>query len=491
MLSFYKNRVSSPPGYLSRIVAGEERRNKRAPRGRLTSWGVYYFISLWILKAQFKLPPADSLSMVQPIGTEREIAGVIVFLANLCFITVPYFFLRRSLTSASPAIIWVSHVTMVFYSACAREVASPQERMRMFSYALWQMGERFGGSGLLLFNLPLGRIPMRKFSTTIFYRWLKSQLRFLPEGVRYIGNGKLVGVVIQGTRRGSTGWIWILDIFSEEIEIVGVRGRPGFIFATTRPDTYVVGVDNRVRSARIKGGRLDWTNHLDVVLPLVEGETINDAIAYGDMLIVGTKDMLFLAGKRQDQQGSLFLIRDKTESKLLAGQGCSNCKWVVKVGSQLVLWDINTPDQQVKRWNLTDRRLESPATIVDFRGTKLYPDGGKPCPGGKSAVIALFAPAPTKPKRGLAVQVSLDPQGSTKWEDLLEAEWEITNASQVTNVEFIPGVNPTDNLRLVMSTAAENMTKRQMDEYFHSGFLFVGETDFPADLLPQPVLFTL
>jgi sugar lactone lactonase YvrE len=313
---------------------------------------------------------------------------------------------------------------------------------------------------------------MQEFSTDVLFRPTASELRFLPEGPYPYGEGQLSWVSIQHGLGSTVGAINVFDFASGSNSTHGLPGRPGFAFPTDQESTFVVGCERHVGLFNIATG--EWSPMSDELEAGVTGTILNDGVAFSGGLVFGAKDLTF-----SEKKAGLYLWRrsDREFVKLLSDQVCSNGKIVVGAGDQVTLLDIDTPTKSVVRYELdvSTGQLSEAEVVLDLNSREDFPDGMIATPDGSGVIIAFYNPH----DRGVGqcVQFSLE-TGEP------DAVWKTENAPRVT----CPQLMTIDgSVKLVLTTAIEDMSAEMLDRHSNSGCLFVGETEF--DSLPETPVF--
>jgi sugar lactone lactonase YvrE len=249
-----------------------------------------------------------------------------------------------------------------------------------------------------------------------------------------------------------------------------LSGRPGFAFPTDDTQKFIVGVDKHIELVDITSGDVTvLTDDIDVG---VENTLINDAIAFAEGIVFGSKDLEFATNKA----GLYFWkFSDRQLCQLRDDQLCSNGKVITRSGKNWSLFDIDTPTQQVVRYELDTNQgtLSEAEVVLDFTDGEIFPDGMVATPDGKSLIVAFYNPAAAQ--YGVARQFSIET-------GVVQAEWQTAKAPRVTCpllLETAAGV------KLVLTTAIEDMSAEMYAQHPNSGSLFVGETIFEnvADLV--------
>jgi len=299
-------------------------------------------------------------------------------------------------------------------------------------------------------------------------------LRFLPEGPVPLENGRCSWVGIQHGLDATVGSLNLLEIESQRNESFELPGRPGFAFPTEQAGTFVVGCERSLGLFKLQDG--SWQPFCNNVDHDVEGTIINDGWVYEDNLIFGTKDLQFATKK-----AGLYLYRgaDNKLIRLRDDQICSNGKAITgDVESGLQLIDIDSPTRKIVRYslNLVTAALGPAETILDLTDDPAVPDGAILTPDGKGLIVAMFRP-------------EVAAHGETRWYDLdsgdLQCVWQTPGSPQNTCPALVP---VGDQLKLLITTAVENLDAEGQSQCPNAGRIFLGETAWSAsDAMDAPV----
>lgn len=287
--------------------------------------------------------------------------------------------------------------------------------------------------------------------------------RFLPEGPRVVvfrGRRALAWVNIQTAPDSTRGelHVWFPD--TADHQVIPVPGRPGFLLPTDRPDTLLLGLTKEVGLFHVPTG--DW-EQLAAIPDDSPRTIINDgeALPDGRAVVFGTKDVQFA-----DPIGHLYLLTldDRKLSVLAGGQTCSNGKVFAEDGSELVLYDIDTPRRMVVRYRLDRqfRTLEDQGVAVDLRAVDGFPDGMADC-GDGTVVVAFYDPDPRPAGRAGRYRL-----GSGE----LVEEWTTPGSPRVT----CPLLVEQDGVKLILTTAVEGMPPEMRAKCPNAGCLFIADT---------------
>ena len=283
--------------------------------------------------------------------------------------------------------------------------------------------------------------------------------RFLPEGPRAVtveGRPALAWVNIQTAADATAGDVHVRFWDGEHRTYAQTR-RPAFLLPTDRPDTLFVGREKEVGLLSLATNNFHPLAAIDDPNPRT---IINDGeVAPGGRAVVfGTKDIQFA-----DPIANLYLftLDDRRVSVLADRQTCSNGKVFARDGSDLVLYDIDTPKKNVARYrlDLAARTVSAPEVVLDVSHQNGFPDGMVDA-GNGSVVIAFYNPAAAS--AGRAVHFDL------RTGRVIE-EWTTPGSPRVT----CPLLCEHDGrARLILTTATEGMPADQRKSCPNAGDLF-------------------
>jgi sugar lactone lactonase YvrE len=304
---------------------------------------------------------------------------------------------------------------------------------------------------------------VQSYDCEILYRPERPELRFLPEGPHRCGEGKLSWVAIQHGPEAMVGSLNVLDLKNRSNETYELPGRPGFAFPTNQNDAFIIGLERTlgVFDARIR----EWSVFQKNIDQEVLDTIINDGVVFDDGLIFGCKDLEF-----REKKAGLYLWRKSHRAlhRLRDDQICSNGKALITRNGQLTLLDIDSPTKTVAAYplDLDKAWLGEPQIVVDLRKGGSSPDGMILSPDEKSVIVALYNPH--EAPHGEARQFSLA-TGEC------EAVWRTAGSPQVTCPQL---VEMDGRIKLVLTTAVENMPPPRQKNAPNAGCLFVGDTPF-------------
>ncbi|MDP7277376.1 MAG: SMP-30/gluconolactonase/LRE family protein [Planctomycetaceae bacterium] len=285
-------------------------------------------------------------------------------------------------------------------------------------------------------------------------------LGYLPEGPVECSRGRISWVAIQHGPEDSNGSLNLLDPATGTNRSLALPGRPGFAFPTTEPDVFLVGLERRVQRVRFSDGHCRAES--DEVDVGVENTIINDGIAIDEGLVFGCKDLDFAEHKA----GLYFWrSRDRRLFRLRDDQLCSNGKVARRDSDGWLIWDIDSPTKTVVKYRLDPvaGTLSEPEIVLDLTGLPFFPDGMVAGRQEASVIIAFYNPE--------AVEA-----GEVHEYDLVSgdrlATWLVPGSPQVTCP--LLWQSPTGS-RLVVTTAAENMSVEKRSQYPRAGAMFVSD----------------
>jgi sugar lactone lactonase YvrE len=315
---------------------------------------------------------------------------------------------------------------------------------------------------------------MRSTPAAVLHAQRSEADRFLPEGPRGVtveGRPALAWVNIQ-TAAAATGGDIHVRFWDGEHRTYAQPRRPGFLFPTDRPDTMFVGREKEVGWLNLA------TNTFHVLADIGDPDPrtiINDGeiVPGGRAIVFGTKDVKFA-----DPIANLYLftLDDRKLSVLADRQTCSNGKVFARDGSDLILYDIDTPKRNVARYSLdlAGRKVSAPEVVLDVSRQDGFPDGMVDA-GDGTVVIAFYNPAAVP--EGRAVRFDL------RSGKVIE-EWTTPGSPRVTCPLL---VGRDGAVRLVLTTATEGMPADQRAKCPNAGNLFWADTGFVSTSAGQIV----
>lgn len=311
---------------------------------------------------------------------------------------------------------------------------------------------------------------VEEYEAEVLFRPATEELRFLPEGPYSCGDGKFSWVAIQHGSNSTVGSLNIYDFASGENVSHRLSGRPGFVFPTSRPDEFVVGMERSVVLLDLEAG--ESTVICDGIDADVENTIVNDGVAFQEGLVFGAKHLEF-----SDQRAGLYFWRkrDCELIRLRNDQICSNGKAVYQRDGQTYLLDIDSPTKTVVEYlfDTDEGRLGQPRVAVDLRGGDVFPDGMIMTPNQQSVIIALYNP--NDAPHGEARQFRIA-------DGELEAIWTTPGSPQVTCPQL---VRVDERVELILTTAVEHMPPERERNYPNAGAIFCADSPF-SEPSPQP-----
>ena len=290
------------------------------------------------------------------------------------------------------------------------------------------------------------------------------QLRFLPEGPYPLGDSTLSWVAIQHAADVANGSLNVLDLATGKNANYELPGRPGFAFPTQIQGRFVVGCERTL--GFFDTATASWEPFCDGIDDDVSNTIINDGMVYEDNLIFGTKDLEFATKK-----AGLYLFRgsDKKLIRLRDDQICSNGKAIRNDDDDgLELIDIDSPTRQVVSYpiDIESGTLGEPEVVLDLTDDAAVPDGAIVTPDDKGIIVSMFLPQAAD-------------HGETRLYDLatgqLKRIWQTPGSPQNTCPAL---VRHDGSIKLVITTAVENMTPEDQAACPNAGRLFIADTDF-------------
>jgi sugar lactone lactonase YvrE len=302
-------------------------------------------------------------------------------------------------------------------------------------------------------------------------------LRFLPEGPRVLQNHpdagpKLGWVGIQHGPALREGSINVLDLVSSHNQSFLLPGRPGFFAETTRPGILLVGLERRLVYFDLLTGKLEETGP---EVTTDERVIVNEGLAVEGGVLFGTKDLAL------DRPIAALYFFDSVTRKLhtvFGGQMCSNGKFLRRDAEGATLIDIDSIPKAITRYRL-DAKLEKileQSQVTAPASLPGSPDGLRPAPDGESVIVALYNSGAVAD--GLAQQLRLS-------DGAVLCEWRIPGSPRVTCPEF---VNIRGEVKLIFTTAVENMPDATRKLAYGAGTLYLADTPFVKMPEPPPLV---
>ena len=292
------------------------------------------------------------------------------------------------------------------------------------------------------------------------------ELGFLPEGPTRWETNQFLWVGIQHGAQAKHGSLNFFDLRTNENRSITLSGRPGFVGLTNRPNTVVIGLERRLVLFDLE--TQSETLIVDDIDADVENTIINDGQCGPQGLTFGTKELSF----SKPHAGLYWWPFPKGPLHRVRGdQTCSNGKVFLNATDDSVsLLDIDTPTQRVMRYELNPRdgSIQSESVVLDLSEEVGFPDGMIGTPDGAGVIIAFFNPEKAA-------------YGRAKWIDLATGETQMTWTTPGSPQVTCPLLIDTDEgVKLVLTTAAENMSDEQLAANENAACLFVGATPFKA-----------
>ncbi|MCO8123631.1 SMP-30/gluconolactonase/LRE family protein [Stieleria sp. TO1_6] len=291
-------------------------------------------------------------------------------------------------------------------------------------------------------------------------------LRFLPEGPYQIAPGQFSWVGIQHGSDANHGSLNRYDFQTGQNISIDLPGRPGFAFpcspnAGAALDRFVVGCERSLGFVDLESKQ--FTPFCEGVDGDVTGTIINDGLVIDDNLIFGTKDLEFATKK-----AGLYLYRGRDQKliRLRDDQICSNGKATLSQDGQLWLVDIDSPTRQVVRYQLDiDGGSLGPAEVVlDLTADPAVPDGAILTPDGSGLIVSMFLPQAAA-------------YGETRLYDLTTGQCQTIWRTPLSPQNTCPAlVAENGTLKLVITTAVENMTADDQAVCTNAGRIFVADS---------------
>jgi sugar lactone lactonase YvrE len=146
------------------------------------------------------------------------------------------------------------------------------------------------------------------FETELLFRPESPELRFLPEGPRAVGPGRLSWVAIQHGADATAGSLNLLELATGTNTTFPLRGRPGFAVPTSSDSIFLIGME---RELVLYDTSDDGYHQIHGDLERgVEGTIINDGELFEEGLVFGAKDLKFAEKKG----GSIFCGSETDDS---------------------------------------------------------------------------------------------------------------------------------------------------------------------------------
>lgn len=300
-------------------------------------------------------------------------------------------------------------------------------------------------------------------TATLWFAPTREINRFLPEGPRTLPSGDFIWVNIQKGPDARDGLVYLRNRATNQVRIIPVPGRPGFVFPTDNSGLVLVGCEKTVGFLDLN--TTNW--HPIATIPDADPRVIiNDGeiVPGGKAIVFGTKDTRFA-----DPIAHLYLhTADGNQLSVLAdGMTCSNGKVFANGGR--TLYDIDTPRKMVMEYELDveKRTLTEKGIALDLRHRPDFPDGMIDA-GDGTVIIAFYNPEYAD--AGRAVRYRLH-SGEVLY------EWLTPGSPRVTcPLLFEDG----GAMKLLLTTADEGMTPELRARCPNAGCLFVADTGLSA-----------
>lgn len=291
------------------------------------------------------------------------------------------------------------------------------------------------------------------------------EMRYLPEGPTSLGDGKFSWVAIQHGSKSEVGSLNVFDVPSGTNASYLLPGRPGFAKPTTRPGVFVVGCERELGIFDVADQ--SWNVLAQGVDADVEGTIINDGTLYANNLVFGTKDLEF-----RTEKAGVYLFRgnDGKLIRMLDRQICSNGKDVIDSGDGgQFLIDIDSPTKKIVRYRLDIEAAvcSEKEVVVDLGHLNAVPDGMTLTPDEQSLIVSFYNPNPAD--FGETHQYSL-------YNGALEQVWRTPLSPQATCPLLMEMQD--ESVKLIITTAVENMPAERRSQASNAGAIFVADTDF-------------
>lgn len=311
------------------------------------------------------------------------------------------------------------------------------------------------------------------FEAKLFFTPGSPELRYLPEGPRFLRNSgqpnrNLLGwVAIQYAADTAHGSYNILDLDSRVNQTFDLPGRPGFFAETTKPGTVVLGMDRRLVLLDTNSGDVIETG---LHLPDAGSDVIiNDGMAVPEGLVFGTKHLQFT-----EPIAKLYLFDASARRirPLVDAQICSNGKFYQSdpLSGNITLVDTDSSPKKISRYRFSKgfADLQSCESVLAPELLPAFPDGLRPSHDGNSILVALFNG--DKVANGSALLIDLATGATT-------AQWTIPEAARVTCPEVFELEGA---VKVLFTTAVEGMTPEHFALAPQAGSFYLADTPFEA-----------
>ena len=307
---------------------------------------------------------------------------------------------------------------------------------------------------------------MNEIETMIVYTPNTLDDRFLPEGPYAIDGQRFSWVAIQNGPSAKVGSLNIFNLEKYTNQVFPLPGRPGFAFATTKENVFVIGCERELGLFDITDQ--SWTVICTGIDSDCENTIINDGVVYKDKLIFGTKDLEF-----QNTKANLYLFDMSTRklTRLADKQICSNGKAIFHDESgKLQLLDIDTPTQEVAIYDLDleAAKISNRRVALDCHDQPGYPDGMILAPDQKSIFISFYNPDHA-------------PKGQTRQFSLADGKVITAYLTDQAPQNTCPQLCKLgDKVYLIITTAVEHMPHERHHQSPNSGSIFIAQTNYTS-----------
>ena len=323
---------------------------------------------------------------------------------------------------------------------------------------------------------------MRSTEARVYIEFTEETDRYLPEGPRWLTveeRPALVWVNIQLSADVREGGINVHFPGTDGSNDAGLPcpGRVGFVLPLDGEDQVLVGVEKGLRLCDL--AESGWTDPLATIPDDNPRTIMNDAeiVPGGKAIVFGTKDTQF---DKEAKLAHLYLytVDDNRITVLADKQVCSNGKVFASDARGLILYDIDTPTKQIRRYRLdmAARTATLEGTAVDLANEVGSPDGMTGC-GDGTAIVAFYNHEFAE--KGRAVRFNLTTGEAVE-------EWTTPGSPRVTCPLL---VQRPDGVKLILTTATEGMEAAMRAKCPNAGFLFIADTQFAS--LPEPEVVRL
>lgn len=293
-----------------------------------------------------------------------------------------------------------------------------------------------------------------------------SRLRYLPEKPCALGPSRFSWVAVRHGPREAFGSLQIHDLRTRASETHPLPGHPGFAIPASA-HTFVIGCSRMLGTYDLQTHQWTTSFNGDAGDALPEGTEMNDAVLFRDALIFGTKSL------DHTPSAGLYLWMADELTLLRGEQTVSNGKVVTTTGNATWLYDIDSPSRRVVRYrlDLDARRLTDARVIVDTSRFPGFPAGMIASPDERLLIVSFYD--------GEARDAGA--AGHTRAFDTLTGglvgEWRTPGSPRNTCACL---VEHEGRMRLVITTAVEDMPAAQRRDTPHAGSIFLGDAPLPS-----------